>query len=312
MESRAHALAAGLFTLLFAAAAAFAVWWLSGRREATEEYLIVSTRSVTGLNTQAQVRYRGVRAGRVQEIGIDPEDSRKILILIQIAERFPITAETRAQIKQQGVTGLAYVQLEDDGSSREPLTAPPGGLARIPLQPSPMDGLTDTASQVVEQARLLIERLNKVVSEDNVARVDRALADLEQAAASLEGAAKSAPEVLAGARRALSQENVRRLEAILANLDRASADAAPLANDLRSLIASLQSTGRKLEAFGAEAGSEVVGTTLPRLNALLDELTGTSRQLSRVLRDLENAPQSLLFGRAQRPGPGEPGFAGGR
>ena len=38
--------------------------------------------SVSGLNTQAQVRFRGIRAGKVQDIELDPKDPRNILITI--------------------------------------------------------------------------------------------------------------------------------------------------------------------------------------------------------------------------------------
>jgi phospholipid/cholesterol/gamma-HCH transport system substrate-binding protein len=57
----------------------------------------------------------------------------------------------------------------------------------------------------------------------------------------------------------------------------------------------------------------VVQTTLPRLNQLLDELGANSRQMARLLDQIEQSPNMLLFGRgAARPGPGEPGFGVGR
>jgi phospholipid/cholesterol/gamma-HCH transport system substrate-binding protein len=48
---------------------------------------------------------------------------------------------------------------------------------------------------------------------------------------------------------------------------------------------------------------------MPRLNELATDFSLTSRQLSRVLRLLEDTPQGLVFGApAQAPGPGEAGF----
>ena len=50
-------------------------------------------------------------------------------------------------------------------------------------------------------------------------------------------------------------------------------------------------------------------TLIPRLNELTSELSANSQQINRVLRMLENAPQSLIFGAPRAsPGPGEPGF----
>jgi phospholipid/cholesterol/gamma-HCH transport system substrate-binding protein len=51
---------------------------------------------------------------------------------------------------------------------------------------------------------------------------------------------------------------------------------------------------------------------MPRLNELSSDFSMTSRQLSRVLRILEDTPQGLVFGApAVQPGPGESGFSAG-
>jgi len=313
MESRAHALAAGIFAVALGLAAAFAVWWLSGKREATEEYLVVSRKSLTGLNSQGTVRYRGVRAGKIQDVRLDPEDRRNILVRIRIGKDFPITRSTTAQINFQGVTGLAYVQLDDDGSSDEPLTAPAGELPRIPLKSAGVESLTEAAPRVLAQVQVLIGRITELLSERNLARIDGTLANLEAASAGLRDAMSAAPEVAARLKQVASDSNIRRLNAILANLERTSAETAPLAAELRQLVASLQLASKRVEAIGADAGGELTSNTLPRVNALLEDLASTSRQLGRLLQELEKSPQVLLFGRsAQRPGPGEAGFDGAR
>ena len=48
-----------------------------------------------------------------------------------------------------------------------------------------------------------------------------------------------------------------------------------------------------------------------RLERLLDDLSRSSRSLTRLLADLNAQPQSVLLGRPPpAPGPGEPGFNG--
>jgi hypothetical protein len=74
MENRSHALAAGIFTIIFGIAAAIAIWWLGQSDESTTTYLLETRGNVTGLNVQAQVRYRGIRAGKVA--AIEPDDCR--------------------------------------------------------------------------------------------------------------------------------------------------------------------------------------------------------------------------------------------
>ena len=60
-------------------------------------------------------------------------------------------------------------------------------------------------------------------------------------------------------------------------------------------------------------GEGLIDNTLPQLNALLKELTGTSRRLGSLIEEVQASPQMLLSGRSRRPpGPGEDGFEADR
>lgn len=303
MESRAHALAAGIFTLLLGLACALAVFWLSGQREATRDYVLVTQGNVSGLNTQAQVRFRGIRAGKVQDIDLDPEDPRNILITIRIKADLPVTRGTTARLNYQGVTGLASVLLEDKGDDPVPLAGSGDDPPRIALQPNFMDNLAENATALMTQMRQVADRTNALLSEQNVRRIGQTLANVETASAGLSGSLKDLPQVVASLRQALNEENMKRLSRTLANLEKVSGEAAPL-------VASLQGVTQKLDALLAESGGEITQSTLPRLNVLLQELAASSRQMSRLLDQIEESPNMLIFGRdARRPGPGEAGFA---
>lgn len=303
MESRAHALAAGIFTLVLGLACAFAVFWLSGQREATSEYVLVTQGSVSGLNTQAQVRFRGIRAGKVQDIELDPKDPRNILITINVNADLPVTKGTTARLNYQGVTGLASVLLEDKGDNPEPLVGTGDEPPRIALQPNFMDSLGENASALMAQMRQVADRTNALLSEQNVKRISQTLANVETASAGLSGSMKDLPQVMASLKQALNEENMKKLSMTLANMEKASGEAAPL-------LASLQGVSKRLDALLAESGGEITQTTLPRLNVLLQELSVNSRQMSRLLDQIEESPNMLIFGReARRPGPGEAGFS---
>ena len=306
MENRSHALAAGIFTLLLGIAAAIAIWWLGQSDESTATYVLETRRNVTGLNVQAQVRYRGIRAGKVAAIDQDEGDPRLILVRINLDSRFKLTRGSTAQLGYQGVTGLAYVQIEDDGSSPEPLPLKDGEPARIPLRPTLFDTLGERANDIVGQISAVSIRLGKLLDDKNLQNLTRTLDNLATASDGL----RDMPAILAAAREALSEQNLRSLRQILAHVEKTAGESAPLAAEMRELVKSMGVLSRRFEQIASSAGEELTGSTLPRANQLMQELTTNSRQLSRVLESLENDPQMLLFGRGgARPGPGEAGFA---
>ena len=304
MENRSHALIAGLFTVLLGLAALAALWWFGDRTENTRDYLVVTSRTVSGLNAQGQVRYRGIRVGKVAEIRLDPNDVRSTLIRITIASDIPITAGTTAQLGYQGVTGIAHVLLDDDGRDPRLLEGEGGALVRIPMQESLMQGLADNGREVLRQTRELMGNVNALLDSENRRRITATLANLESTTAHT----RESSEQL---RRLLTPENVQRLEATLAHAERTTAQAGPFFSEARALVARLQAVSDKLDATLGEPGGGQGRGLLPRVDDLTRDLSISARQLSRVLQMIEESPQSLIFGRPDGvPGPGEPGFAG--
>ena len=106
MENRAHAFAAGLFVLLLGLATALAVWYFAGSRERSDTYILETQRNVTGLNLEAQVLYRGIRAGKVVAIAPDPKNPRVILVTISLDANYRLSTAATAELGYQGITAF--------------------------------------------------------------------------------------------------------------------------------------------------------------------------------------------------------------
>lgn len=302
MENRSHALIAGLFMVLLGVCAIAALWWFGGKSEPTDGYLVLTTKNVTGLNLQAQVRYRGVRVGRVEAIDLDAGDVRNTLIRIGIRKGLPLTRGTTARLGYQGVTGIAHVLLEDSGKDTSPLTANAGDLARIPMQDSLIQELSDVGSEALRKARDLLVSVNQVLSPENRQNITKTLANLETTTG-------NAREATAQLRQLLTPENARLLKSTLARAEQTAGQAGPFFAEARGLVARWQTLGERLETTLVDPSSSGAAALLPRLNELSSELSANSRQINRVLQMLEDSPQSLIFGRQKNlPGPGEAGF----
>jgi len=305
MENKSHAFAAGLFALLFGAAALLALAWLRDRQDNMREYVVVTRQSVGGLNPQAQVRYRGIRVGKVTDVRLDPDDSDNILVSITVRDDIPLTRGTVAKLAYQGVTGIAQVMLIETGKSREPLVAGSETANRIVMVPSLLEELNESGTATLRQAQEVLKEIAAVLDEDNRKRFAATLANLEVVSASMRPAVENLNGTLLQVRKLLDDRNVGRIS-------QAAGELAPLLADTRVLIGKMQVTTDKLDVAVGDASAGGAAALMPRLNELSADFSVTSRQLSRVLRLLEDSPQGLVFGvPAPTPGPGEAGFTAG-
>jgi phospholipid/cholesterol/gamma-HCH transport system substrate-binding protein len=307
MENRAFALSVGLFTLLLGAAAVFAVMWFSGDTEPRETYFLESAYPVTGLNAQAPVRFRGVEVGRVESIAFDRDNPRTIQVAVSVRSGTPLTRGTYARLGTQGVTGLAYIILDDEGDRPEALTPEASREARIPVRQSFFDEIAGTGRHLVSDANEVARRLNALLAEPNQAQLMTTLASLEEATRAIaqlarrfEPALRGLPAVTEDARKALAGADT-----LIANMNRLALELGQRVDTLERVSRGAEQVGGAAQAFSGAAVSD----TLPRINALLEELARNSRNLDRFLSELNEQPGSLVFGRpAVAPGPGEPGF----
>lgn len=303
MENRAHALVAGLFVLLFCAASAVAIWWFSGTHEATREIQLVTTGNISGLNVQAQVRYRGMAAGKVTDISIDHHNIRNILITAQIHADIPLTHGTFAQFGTQGVTGIAFINLQEDGSDVRPLVSEDGQPVRIPLQPGLFDRMTKLFDDILHRYDQVTSRLDKFLGDSELpGRVGQTLERIERTARNMEDATQNLPQLVDNINAIVSPQNRAHIQALLTHLNEASEQSAPLMHDARATLQRLTET---LEKFDA-SGEQIFSTTLPRVNILLSELNSTMVRIGRLVEEIEARPQILISGNARpQPGPGE-------
>lgn len=309
MENRAYALAVGLFTLVLGAAVALSFWWFSGRTEKTYDVLLRTEGSVGGLNEQAAVRFRGVRAGRVTDIDFDPASPRHILVRLRLASDVPLTRATRATLGQQGLTGFVFVQLEDDGSDQRPRSAGPGGLPELELDGA-SPGLAESAIAALDHVRKVADRLSKVLDEGNRRKIDHILANTERSTGHLEAALSRAPELLDKLDRVAGRLDTDRLDRTLANLEKGTANLPETMATLKTSLAGINQLARRLDSVGGDVQTRLIGESMPQLSETLTELRRLSGDLSELIDSLERNPQSILFGRkAPRPGPGEAGYS---
>jgi phospholipid/cholesterol/gamma-HCH transport system substrate-binding protein len=319
MENKSHALAAGTFVIAVTLLLSVLALWLTRDRTDYTLFELSSRESVSGLQPQAAVRYKGVSVGKVTQIGFDSQVPGNVLIRIAVNSEAPITASTFAVLGYQGVTGLAHVLLDDAGEPLPAMPVGPSGIRRLPLQTSPFGKLAEQGPEILAQVQQAAQRLNTLLSDENQANFSATLSHVAEATSQLtlvgkrlettvtqrlDPALASVPALAGDARQALQA------------LQQAGTNTAAAAADISATTQRLNAAGGPIDQIGK--GSESLArvmdtfgaTTMPRVHRATDDAARAARQLGRTVGGINDNPQSFLYGPDYlQPGPGEPGFA---
>ena len=315
MENKSHALAAGTFVLgMLAVLVALAIW-LTRDNRALRYYELSSQSAVTGLQPEASVRFKGVNVGKVTAIGFDPLNLGHVLIRIAVDDTAPITESTFAALGFQGVTGLAFIQLDDSGPSSTRLSEGRDPPARIPLRPGLMSKLSDQGMGILSQLDETSRHVNQLLSEDKQQTLMHTITRLGQAATRIEQLASSASQALPP----LFKQANATLQALKESSDRVgdSADEARTsASSFKVVTERMNEKDGTLDklAQGVDTlistGQTFNSSTLPHLQRTAEDTARTARRISQTADALNDNPQALIFGNGGTPpGPGEPGFS---
>lgn len=332
MENKSHALAAGAFVILVTALlVALAAWLMRDTR--IRDSLEFSTReSVSGLQTQAAVRYRGIAVGKVDAIDFDPNVRGNVLVRLAIDQGTPITKSTFATLGYQGVTGLAFVQLDDDGSSNDLLDLSGKVSPRIPLKPSLLSKLSDQGANILIQIEETTKRMNQLLAPENQKALVGSLQAVGASANNFSNQMTAIQQILDaqfGPERTDIPALIKDTRQTMHAMQQTATEFSRTAQDTSKAVITLNAVSQRVIEKGgtldrvneglanANAAVQTIGlsaqalsaTTLPRTNRLIDDASRTARSTDRVVKELGENPQSLIFGHGQiPPGPGESGF----
>jgi phospholipid/cholesterol/gamma-HCH transport system substrate-binding protein len=157
----------GLFILSFAVAAAFFAMWLgSPGRHDDVLYRIHFPDSVSGLTVGDPVKFRGVDAGTVKSIRLDPDNARLVLVDLRLRKETPVMTDTRASLEMKGITGVVVIELNGGDPAAKTLLAvtPPDQVPEIPSEKTGLKAMLDNLPKLVEKFSSLEDQVKKVVT----------------------------------------------------------------------------------------------------------------------------------------------------
>jgi phospholipid/cholesterol/gamma-HCH transport system substrate-binding protein len=311
MENKAHALAAGIFVALLTALALGLAAWLTRDTGVRDAYEISTRETVSGLQEQAPVRFRGVDVGKVEKIGFDPKVSGNVLVRLEVDRDTPLTRDSYATLNYQGVTGLAFVQLSDDGKPAPRLVPNDEVPPRIPLRAGLLQRIEEKGEIILDRVQSATERVNELLSDANQKRIAAALENIARASDSANQLAKNLDTTVTRRLDPALAEATTTLRGVQKAVDQVGVTATQFGKTAERMNAPGGPFDRISESTDAlsAAAENLSASTLPRVNRAADDTGHAARTVTRTLNQLGDNPQSLLYGNGNAPpGPGEPGF----
>jgi phospholipid/cholesterol/gamma-HCH transport system substrate-binding protein len=302
MDRDTNYVVVGAFVVLVVALAAGFVYWYTDQKDKRtyQRYEIYFPGTVSGLSAGSPVRYLGVDVGKVVHVLLDPQQRHRVQVIADIEPSAPIDSRTLAFLNLQGITGLLYVDLEQE---QDPNAGPAGPLQRgqhypvIPSARSDLDKILSSLPQIATRMIELLGRFNQVFSDDNVRAFHETLTNVRDTSARLPETVRETQLLVADLRRASHE-----VESVAADLHGITRQAAPdleatLAN-VRHVTDRLADTSDHLDQFVVENApgfSRFTKQSLPQFEQLLRESREAARDFRDLSLSLKENPSQLLY-----------------
>jgi len=300
MDRDSNYVAVGAFVLLVIAMAVSFVFWYTGLQDKRtyERYEIYFPGSVSGLTAGSPVRYLGVDVGKVVRIMLDPQQRKTVQVIADIDSTAPIDDRTRASLSLQGVTGLLFVDLEQDTKAESSGTLPQG--QRYPMIRSRRSDFDVLLSNLPELTTHLVElatHFNDVFSDENVRALKATLENAKQASDHLPAAVREVEQLVTEVRRTTQE-----VQGTIADLHVVITDDSP---DLKAAFANIHQitdnlarTTTRLNSFVSEnepGFTRFSKQSLPEFEQLLRESRQAARDFGDLSRSLKQNPSQLIY-----------------
>ncbi|WP_312812414.1 MlaD family protein [Brevundimonas sp.] len=300
MERDAHYAAVGIVTVaLMVALAVFTIWLARLQfNEDYDVYDIIFYGPVRGLTEGGEVYFNGIRVGEVTKLNLDPQKENQVVARVRLNGTTPVRVTSRAQLEPQGITGLNYVQITAGDTSTPLLKTqyPDNAVPVIQSQASPLAELLTGSGTVLQQTVDALNRINRVLSDDNIRSFSSSVRHVEEMTAELnarKGMLLELEQTLKNANAAVAEYqglavDTRQIintdgRAAIANIAKASEEA-------RTAIASINRSASSLEEPLGEFGS----TTVPQINDAVRQLNQATRALEDLIGNMRQSPREFI------------------
>jgi phospholipid/cholesterol/gamma-HCH transport system substrate-binding protein len=270
-----------------------------------------------GLEPGSLVRYGGLKVGTIKSASLDPTDSTRIRVGIQVDPGTPVKTDSKARISSLGFLGENYLEISSGTRDAAPL--PPGSeipaaeIVQLADVFNNVNNITVIATKLVndlddrilvlsDNTNQLIKNLNDVVSPENKGHFSSVLAQSDD----------------------MLKESRPHIDKTLANVESATGKMSPTIDNLNGTIGkankltdhldaavlenrqAIRDTLQRLQTSLADAQrminnlDDTLGANRGNLDETLENIRATSQNLKEFTDTLKQHPYSLIRIKAEK------------
>jgi phospholipid/cholesterol/gamma-HCH transport system substrate-binding protein len=300
MERNANYALVGLISaIIFVGLVVFVVWLAgSGFSRSLETYNLLFQGPVRGLSQGAEVHFNGIKVGDVSRIYLDPKDATLVVAEARITSDVPVRQDSVGTLEPQGITGVTFVQISA-GTARKPLLKDVTPEGQVPLIHTKVDALSNLLAgggDIVQRAVESLDRVNRVLSDQNIKSFGLTLANLKD----FSGELAKRKSIIGDAQKAVEDADatvvqVRELAKSSNNLvngdgKRSLAKLADAATEIEASAKSLKSMIDNLKA----PTTEFATSGLPQMTNAIISLQRATDRVDQLVGQIQNNPRGLV------------------
>jgi phospholipid/cholesterol/gamma-HCH transport system substrate-binding protein len=277
MEYKRSEIAAGVFLLASLALVAVMIFAVSDMQSLfkNKKDVMVLFQFSDGIEKNAQVRYSGIKIGKVANVRMAPESNDKVELTLSVYSDAVIKEDTKASIKTLGLVGGKYVELTGGTQQARPL-AP--GAALTGEESFKMEDLTKAGLEVVERIKNITNNVDRLVGDPATVKAVRTIA-LNLQAASADIRELTANVVVMTSGREEIAQGMKNVPVIL--------------NKLPEILKKLDDTAAVLKETTDKANA-VVGDNRKKIDDTLDNVKELTKNLKELTEDVKGSPWKLI------------------
>ena len=287
----------GLFVSLGILLTVVAIIWVGATKyfEKGNRYVTYFDESVQGLQKDSIVKYRGVDVGRVERIGVAP-DNRLIAVVMKINLREDLPHTAVSQLKVAGITGMVFVELDRQKkgeAEQSPKLSFPSEYPVIPSRPSEIAKIMGGVGSVVDKFNQIdtqgvFNQFKSTAAQIEIffkgKDMEVILANVKALTASLKNTSERIDKMVAAGK----------LEDIVTDTRTALQEARKALVETKALMVTVQEEVRALNLREAMGKTQAIAK---EVKATSENLRQASETLDSFMGRINERPSDLLFGK---------------